>query len=96
MAENEAVGQFTNMGVGIGLMSGIGTQVGNQVSQTVATAFTNQENTYCPSCGNMNGINDVFCKQCGKKIEKSKVCPKCNSVLDNTAMFCSKCGERVG
>lgn len=96
LAENEAVGQFTNMGVGIGLMSGIGTQVGNQVSQTVATAFTNQENTYCPSCGNMNGINDVFCKQCGKKIEKSKVCPKCNSVLDNTAMFCSKCGERVG
>lgn len=95
VASNEAVGQFSNIGVGLGMLSGIGTGVGDKVSQTVATAFTGLDNVYCSSCGTANGTTDSFCKQCGNKLETKKVCPKCGYSLDASAVFCSKCGEKV-
>lgn len=39
VAQNEAVGQFTNMGVGLGTMAGIGGAVGGVVGGTVNNAF---------------------------------------------------------
>ncbi len=37
VAQNEAVGQFTNMGIGLGTMAGIGGAIGGMVSGTVST-----------------------------------------------------------
>lgn len=39
IAENEAVGQFTNMGVGLGTMAGVGGAVGGMVGGAVNTAM---------------------------------------------------------
>ena len=39
VAQNEAVGQFTNMGVGIGTMAGVGGAVGGLVSNAVGNAM---------------------------------------------------------
>lgn len=40
VARNEAVGQFTNMGVGLGTMAGVGGAVGGVVANSVNSAFT--------------------------------------------------------
>jgi len=42
-AENEAVGQFTNMGVGLGTMAGVGGAVGGVVSSAVSSAMGSVE-----------------------------------------------------
>lgn len=39
MAQNEAVGQFTNMGVGFGTMAGVGGAVGGVVGNAVSNAL---------------------------------------------------------
>ena len=39
MAQNEAVGQFTNMGVGLGTMAGVGGAVGGVVGNAVGGAL---------------------------------------------------------
>ena len=43
VAENEAVGQFTNMGVGLGTMAGVGGVVGGVVGNAVNGALNNAE-----------------------------------------------------
>jgi len=97
VADNQAVGQFTNMGVGIGVMSGVGSQVGDHVGKQVATAFTSVTSSiYCSNCGTANDSNTSYCKHCGNKLQRNKICSNCNSVLSDDSIFCSKCGERVG
>lgn len=43
VAENEAVGQFTNMGVGLGTMAGVGGAVGGVVGNAVNGAFNSTD-----------------------------------------------------
>ena len=43
-AENEAVGQFTNMGIGLGTMAGVGGAVGGMVGEAVNNAVNAAEN----------------------------------------------------
>ena len=51
VAGNEAVGQFTNMGVGLGVMSGIGGSVGSLVGGAMNNAFNSQQ---MPNASNQN------------------------------------------
>ncbi len=48
MAENEAVGEFNNMGIGIGTMAGVGGAVGNMIggmmTETVKSTAIPQAN----------------------------------------------------
>ena len=95
VAKNEAVGQFTNMGVGLGMMSGVGTTVGDKVSKTVAGAFAKVDST-CPSCGSVNPANAKFCKKCGTPLEApSLFCTNCGAKLDSDSAFCPECGKKV-
>lgn len=99
IAENEAVGQFTNMGVGLGTMAGVGASVGGMVGSSVKQALdsTNQQNGItCPKCGTVLPLNARFCFNCGSKIEtiNTVVCPKCgNSTPDGK--FCIVCGNEL-
>lgn len=49
MAKNEAVGQFTNMGVGFGTMAGVGGVVGGVVGNAVSGAIDNVEQSQQPA-----------------------------------------------
>ena len=66
-AENEAVGQFNNIGVGLGMISGMS----ENVSKTVSGAFTDinsNNNLFCKHCGKKLESDSVFCSGCGKKV----------------------------
>ncbi len=96
VAENQAVGQFTNVGVGLGMISGMGGPISNQVSKEVTGAFATLNGIACPNCHKELEKNASFCKYCGTKIITEKYCGKCGAVVSADATFCSHCGERVG
>ena len=94
VAENEAVGQFTNMGVGLGTMAGIGGAVAGMVGGTMKEAVTETAATKtqkCSSCGAALTIGAKFCPECGAKVVS--VCPKCGTP-NSGAKFCPECGEK--
>ncbi|MDD6071556.1 MAG: SPFH domain-containing protein [Clostridiales bacterium] len=104
-ASNESVGQFTNMGIGLGTMTGVGSAVGgmlnsamsvqeignleNHVSQNVASEQK------CPSCGSKIPAGFKFCPECGEKLQAAPVrCPKCGTEASGFK-FCPECGEKL-
>ena len=100
VAANEAVGQFTNMGVGLGMITGIGGSVGNAVgnimSSTVNQAMVQTPET--PAASPKNG--GLVCSQCGKELpENAKFCLECGGKaiepLTENETICSKCGKKV-
>ena len=74
IANNDAKGQFTNMGVGLGTMAGVGATmasvVGNAVNGAINSTDTNpqQDCIYCTNCGIKLPIGSKFCSQCGNKV----------------------------
>lgn len=96
VAENQAVGQFTNIGVGLGMISGIGNTVGEKINKQVVTAFTNSNGKIvCKKCNTENEKDARFCKKCGNELVINKICPKCGNKLEEDSTFCSSCGERI-
>ena len=101
VARNEAVGQFTNLGVGLGTMAGIGGVVAGTVGGAMNDAL-NQTSAgtadVCVKCGAALPANAKFCLECGEKVapklpDNMTVCPKCgNSVLKGK--FCPECGHK--
>ena len=101
VARNEAVGQFTNLGVGLGTMAGIGGVVAGTVggamndalSQTpAATADT------CAKCGAALPANAKFCLECGEKVapklpDNTIICPECGNAVVK-GKFCTECGHK--
>lgn len=85
IASNEAVGQFTNMGVGLGMITGIGnsvgTTVGGMMSNTVQNAMSpgSQPRQAAPQ----------------ENAPQAAACAKCGSQLPENAKFCLNCGEKV-
>lgn len=79
VAQNEAVGEFTNMGVGFGTMAGVGGAVGGMVGGMMSDAMD-------------SSINASETVQNGQKVN---VCSKCGAVLPTSAKFCLNCGQQV-
>lgn len=95
VARNEAVGQYTNLGVGLGMISSMSGAVGDKISNTVTGAFASTNNI-CPKCGTENKTDSNFCKKCGNTlITPSEFCTNCGSKIDNDSEFCPKCGKKV-
>ena len=96
MASNNAVGQFTNMGVGLGVMSSVSSKVSDTVNKNVVGAFAKNDNsTICSNCGYENASGIKFCIKCGNNMTGS-VCSSCGKKLPNEAAFCPYCGKKVG
>ena len=97
VAQNEAVGQMSNLGVGLGGMAGVGSSIGSKVSEITSGAM--QQGTprpaarFCEQCGHELSANAVFCEMCGTKVSSNK-CAKCGAELSETARFCPLCGTR--
>lgn len=101
VARNEAVGQFTNLGVGLGTMAGIG----GIVAGTVGGAMNDTLNqtpaemaTACTKCGATLPANAKFCLECGEKVapklpDNMIICPECGNAVVK-GKFCPECGHK--
>lgn len=103
IADNEAVGQFTNMGVGLGTMAGVGGAVGGVVGGAIQGAFSGitspqqePQSTagFCENCGAPLQPGAAFCRECGAQIAKKPCCPQCGYVFERPGKFCPKCGAK--
>lgn len=104
VAENEVVGEFNNMGIGLGTMAGVGGAVGGMVGGMMNDAVnsatksqpTNNENiSYCEKCGAKIPENADFCEECGEKVVKQKgTCTQCGYKFERDSKFCPKCGKK--
>ncbi len=105
VAKNEAVGQFANVGVGLGMISGVGGEIGKSVSGAAGQALQSVTNIsqpvqsgkrFCMSCGHELSEGALFCEKCGTKIPENNTCRNCGYLFTNDANFCPKCGTKRG
>ena len=103
VAENEAVGEFTNMGVGFGTMVGVGGAVGGIVGGAISDVFAggvshsnpqSTENTFCDNCGAELTPGAAFCDECGTPQASPDICMKCGFKFIKPGKFCPKCGNK--
>src|SRR6188474_837539 len=53
----------------------------------------------CPSCQADYRKGDVFCRQCGTRVQEAPakaVCPSCGTAVPLPARFCNACGNKLG
>lgn len=101
-ARNEAIGQFSNMGIGLGMMAGVGGTVGGMVGSVVSDAFADLNavqpqtslNKFCDQCGAELTLGAAFCDQCGAPQIPSDTCVKCGFKFIKPGKFCPKCGTK--
>ena len=102
VAKNEAIGQMTNLGVGLGTMAGVGGVVAGTVSGAMNDALNQTESgkgsAKCAKCGAVLPENAKFCLECGDKVALSIpadmiVCPECGNTVAK-GNFCPECGHR--
>ena len=103
VASNEAVGQMTNLGVGLGTMAGVGGVVGGVVGNAVGDALNNTTPTapkaddggFCDNCGAELVPGSAFCDECGTAVVKaSDTCTNCGYKFERPGKFCPKCGTK--
>ncbi len=99
VARNEAVGEFTNMGVGFGTMAGVGGAVGGMVGgmmNSVVQSAQSRTGAFCENCGARLEAGVVFCEECGVSIMQNNTCIKCGYKFERAGKFCPKCGTKRG
>ena len=104
VAQNQAVGEFTNLGIGFGTMAGVGGAVGGMVggmmndAVATATAPAQSGNVVCPKCGANLPAGAKVCFGCGEKIEALSpdeiICPFCGKKTPK-GKFCMECGASL-
>lgn len=98
IAANEAIGQFTNLGVGMGVISGVGGTVGGIIQNSMNEALDNSNSLtkICPVCKSNVLEGAKFCPECGNKIIQPEInqliCPKCGQITPK-GKFCMECGK---
>lgn len=100
VAENEAVGEFTNMGIGMGTMAGIGGAVGGMVGGAMKDALGDSDNfttqssyhNFCENCGAPLFPESAFCEECGAAAKTDRGCKNCGYIFERKGKFCPKCG----
>ena len=105
VAQNEAVGEFTNMGVGFGTMAGVGGAVGGMVggmmSDAMGAATASQTQSaqnagrFCENCGAKLNVSAAFCEECGTPVANANdTCQNCGYKFERPGKFCPKCGMK--
>lgn len=86
MAQNEAIGEFANMGVGLGLMTGIGSPMGSVVGDAVSQAMETTLDAPEPPSSTRPAVERTT----------ARFCPNCGHQFTNGEKFCSECGMKRG
>ncbi len=101
VASNESVGQFSNVGIGMGMLTGVGGEIGKTVGAVTSDAMqstvgtpTQIQKRFCTNCGHELSPESMFCEQCGTKVQIADTCRNCGYTFTNDANFCPKCGTR--
>ncbi len=106
VASNEAVGQVSSLGIGLGMITGVSGSIGEKVGGIMqgalgdamdAKTHSNQmgQEFVCSNCGKPAPANAKFCSECGGKVvDRSKNEIVCQTCGENTPQgkFCSACG----
>lgn len=102
IAMNEATGNFTNIGTGLGMMMGVGGTIGSTVGGVVNETLggfkesqnkPNPEGMTCVGCGAKIPPNSKFCPECGAT--QKRICSNCGATLAPSVKFCPECGNKV-
>lgn len=101
-ARNESAGQFSNMGIGLGMIAGVGGTVGGMVGNVVSEAFAGvgtvqpqtTVNKFCDQCGAELTPGAAFCDECGAPQASPDTCHKCGFKFIKPGKFCPKCGAK--
>ncbi len=104
VAKNEAIGQMANVGIGLGMISGVGGEIGKTVgsvasksmnSTSITNAFATARKRFCSNCGKELMEGAMFCSQCGFKSVEDEICPSCGYGFSvGNGNFCPMCGAR--
>lgn len=102
VAQNEAIGEFTNMGVGLGTMAGVGGAVGGLVGGMMNDAVVSMANppvvqtpdVFCENCGVKVANGSAFCEECGAPVASNGICKNCGYKFERAGKFCPKCGTK--
>lgn len=84
MAKNDAVGQLANVGIGMGMISGVGSMLGQTVAgmaQNVMNESVGKETTNVQADDTASVSNIRFCTSCGKELMEGMI-------------FCGYCGTK--
>lgn len=98
-SQNEAVGQYTSVGIGLGTMAAMGSSIGSVVGNAAGEAFNSikhpAENAviHCVSCGAVLPANSKFCMECGTA--QPRKCPNCGTEVPIGGKFCLECGTKI-
>lgn len=109
-AQNESSGQFTNMGIGLGAMAGVGGAVGGFVGDSINNVMAGAGNVktdqselvgradagFCENCGAALAAGAAFCDECGTPVPvvDETKCSNCGYVFERPGKFCPKCGAK--
>ena len=80
IAGNQAVGELTNLGVGMGMITGVGGTLGNAVGGMMSNTIN-------------QSLNPSLVENPTE--QKSIKCAKCGAALPSNAKFCLECGEAI-
>lgn len=109
VASNEAVGQVSNLGIGLGMITGVSGPVGEKVGGIMqgalgdkidsnAQSVQDTQEFACSSCGKPAPANAKFCSECGGKIinisKNEIICPICGESTPK-GKFCINCGSKL-
>ncbi len=101
-ARNSSTSDFTNLGIGLGMMTGVGTAIGQQTASAVNSAMyagqtPNPAFNSAPAAPDNQAptVNMIFCPSCGKKIPKGKFCMECGYKFEFPDDICKNCGKKL-
>ena len=97
VASNEGAGNFSSVGIGLGMMAGVGKTVGNIMNDSFNAAVqktTTEDVLFCENCGTKLEPGAAFCDECGTPVATKPACVKCGYVFERPGKFCPKCGTK--
>lgn len=102
-ATNEGIGQYSNLGIGLGMVTGLSGSIGGQVGMMANAAIngshadtaTPNETVVCGKCKCALPKDSAFCFKCGEKVVSENMCecPSCKKIIPKAA-FCMYCGHK--